>query len=126
MSCHELALWLTVLYMAAPVVSVFSVGLNGNAPSTGGLPATAFGLGFASFDATPTAAVASVGCATSSWISRTAVECRMASGGESKAISITVAAVTGTLGSLRAFTFNGSHKDNGMESGNCVLRPVSL
>jgi len=91
----------------APTVSFILVG-SGNAPGTGGASATISGLSFASFDMTPTAAMAGADCGTSSWASGTTVVCLQSSSSDvsSSQTTVTVSAVTGTTQHL--FTFDGS------------------
>ena len=103
----DVALALLTATFPAPSLSRASVGVR-NAPSSGGLMATLSGLAFASRDTTPTATVASVDCATSSWMSGTTVECLMASAiaGTRATTVVTVAGVTGTLDGF--FTFDGA------------------
>ena len=92
---------------SAPALSLASLGVN-NAPSSGGLTATLSGLAFASIDLTPTAALASVDCVTSSWKSGTTVACLMASATATEIGThvTTVASIAGTANSL--FTFDGA------------------
>ena len=90
---------------SAPAVSYDAIG--DNAPVSGGLTATLSGMAFTSSDLTPTATVASVDCATSSWVSGTTVECLMSATATaiSTNVVVTVAAVSGTL--ISTFSFDG-------------------
>jgi hypothetical protein len=93
--------------VAAPVLS--SVHLTGpdNSARSGGTTATLLGLSFGASDRTPTAAVASVICGSTSWCSSTSAVCLAVTGGvgSSESMGMTVASVVGTLTS--SFSFDG-------------------
>ena len=95
-------------HASAPVVSRVNPG---NACGSGGAcPGGAYlsivGLGFSSWDSSPSGAVAATQCATTSWTSATAALCRTPPGeSTARRVTLTAGAQVGTRSS--AFTFDG-------------------
>ena len=88
----------------APVVSFVS---ESNAVTSAGWSLTLSGLGFGSFDATPSWRLGSTSCVTAAWASSTSTVCLLAPGeGEAKDAVATIAAVAGTR--LRSFSYDGA------------------
>ena len=92
--------------LAAPVASAYTPG---NGVPAGGAVVTISGLNFCSTSCTPSASVTGVDtCATTSWVSGTALECRMsaASSVTSSYGNVMINAVVGTR--LSAFIYDGT------------------
>lgn len=97
----------------APVVSFVS---ESNAVTSAGWSLTLSGLGFGSFDATPSWRLGSTSCVTAAWASSTSTVCLLAPGeGEAKDAVATVAAVAGTR--IRSFSYDGAVTSPDLERG---------